>query len=64
MSSDNSQIRINKLGIRKLHNNVEGMSVFDFSNSNVMLNDSVLQDIKVQMKSSNGAEIIHLRSQS
>ena len=64
MSSDNSQIRINKLGIRKLHNNVEGMSIFDFSNSNVMLNDSVLQDIKVQMKSSNGAEIIHLRSQS
>ena len=64
MSSDNSQIRIDKLGIRKLHNIVEGMSIFDFSNSNVMLNDSVLQDIKVQMKSSNGAEIIHLRSQS
>jgi hypothetical protein len=64
MSSDNSQIRIDKLGIRKLHNIVEGMSIFDFSNSNVMLNHSVLQDIKVQMKSSNGAEIIHLRSQS
>jgi phosphosulfolactate phosphohydrolase-like enzyme len=64
MSSDNSQVIFDKLSIRKLHNNVEGISIFDFSNSNVMINNSIMQDIQVQMKSSNGAEIIHLRSQT
>ncbi len=64
MISENSQVIFNGLSVKKLLNKVEGMSIFDFSNSKITLNNSLIQDVKVQMKSSNNAKIIQLRSQS
>lgn len=64
MSSKHSQVTFDRLSIRKLRNNVDGISIFDFSNSQVMVNNSIIEDIEVRMKSSYGAEIIHLKTQS
>ena len=64
MISENSQVILNGLSVKKLLNKVEGISIFDFSNSKITLNNSLIQDVKVQMKSSNNAKIIQLRSQS
>lgn len=58
MISENSQVTLNGLSVKKLLNKVVGMAIFDFSNSKVMLNNSLIQDVKVQMKNSNGAKII------
>lgn len=45
LGSENSQLTIDRLSIRKLQNRVEGMAIFDFSHSKVVLNNSFIQDI-------------------
>ena len=50
LSSENSQVTFDRLSIRKLNNSVDGISIFDFSNSKVMLNNSLMEDIQVRMR--------------
>jgi len=45
MSCENSQVTFDRLRIKKLYNNVDGMSIFDFSKTNIMLNNSIIEDI-------------------